>query len=63
MSRSKRGAKGPGYEYWTARPGNKQGGQPGKATKKATHKAERRLAKPHTTGHLVRRFGQREDET
>lgn len=62
MSRTKKGSKGPGNEFWTARPGNKQGGVPGKATKKQTHKAERRLAKPGLTGHLVRRFGKQEDE-
>lgn len=60
MSRSRKGSKGPGYEYWTARPGNKQGGIPGKHTKKQTHKAERRLAKPETTGHLIRRHGRQE---
>jgi hypothetical protein len=57
MSRSEKGSKGPGHEYWTARPGNKQGGAVGKFTKKQTHKAERRLGKPGTTGHVVRRFG------
>jgi hypothetical protein len=62
MSRTKKGSKGPGYEYWTARPGNKQGGRPCKFTKKQTHKAERRLGKPGVTGHLVRRFGRQEDE-
>lgn len=43
MSRTKKGAKGSGYEYWTARPGNESGGYPlGKETKKRTHKAERK---------------------
>ena len=45
MSRSTKGSKGPGYEYWSARPGNEPGGIPGKVTKKKTHKAERRLGK------------------
>lgn len=55
MSRTKKGSKG-NKEFWTARPGNKQGSPPGKITKKRTHRAERRLAKPGVTGHLVRRF-------
>ncbi|SAL02787.1 hypothetical protein AWB80_08439 [Caballeronia pedi] len=45
MSRSIRGGKGPGFEYWTARPFNKHGGtlspNGGKFHKKRTHKAER----------------------
>jgi hypothetical protein len=50
MSRTKRGSKGPGYEYWSARPFNKAGGcispNGGKHTKKRTHKAERQMNKP-----------------
>lgn len=61
MSRTKKGSKGPGHEYWTARPGNKQGGRPGRATKRRTHRAERRLGKPDTTGHIVRRHGRQEE--
>jgi hypothetical protein len=61
MSRTKKGSKG-NKEYWKARPGNKQGGVPGKFTKKQTHRAERRLAKPGVTGHVVRRFGREEDQ-
>lgn len=49
MSRSKRGAKPPGYEYWSARHGNKHGGcyspNGGGFQKRATHKAERREGK------------------
>lgn len=45
MSRSRKSQKGPGYEYWGKRPGNKGGGIPGKETKKRTHKAERSQAK------------------
>jgi hypothetical protein len=45
MSRTRKGTKGPGYEYWTARPGNRGGGtispNGGKHTKKWTHRAER----------------------
>jgi hypothetical protein len=39
MSRTKKGAKGPGYEYWSKRP--MAGQSPGKETKKLTHKIER----------------------
>ena len=45
MSRSKRGEKGPGYDYWGKRPGNKGGQSPGADVKKRTHKTERRRAK------------------
>ena len=44
MSRTKKGSKAPGYDYWTARPGNKGGGIPGADTKKQTHRTERRIA-------------------
>jgi hypothetical protein len=40
MSRSRKGTKGPGYEYWSPRPGND--GFIGKEAKKRTHRAERR---------------------
>jgi hypothetical protein len=47
MSRTNKGQKAPGYEYWTARPFNRCGGvmspHGGKHTKKRTHKAERRF--------------------
>jgi hypothetical protein len=46
MSRTVKKQKAPGYEYWTARPGNKCGGYPlGKFTKRQTHKAERQQNK------------------
>lgn len=45
MSRTKKGSKGPGYEYWSRRPGNANGGIPGKLTKRRTHKAERQARK------------------
>ena len=45
MSRTKKGKKSPGYEYWTARPGNTGGGIPGKSTKKRTHRLERKQKK------------------
>ncbi|WP_320535302.1 hypothetical protein [Robbsia andropogonis] len=45
MSRSVRGSKGPGHEYWAKRPGNRHGGtlspNGGKHHKKRTHKMER----------------------
>lgn len=44
MSRTKKGKKAPGYEYWTARPGNRHGGTPGPAKKKHTHRTERQMA-------------------
>lgn len=50
MSRTCKGTKAPGYEYWSARPHNKCGGtlslRGGKHHKKRTHKAERQAAKP-----------------
>lgn len=41
MSRTNKGSKGPGYEYWSGRPFNRGGGAIGAAAKKRTHKAER----------------------
>lgn len=38
MSRSKKGGKGPGHEYWGKRPGPTD---PGKESKSATHSLER----------------------
>ena len=43
MSRSNKGSKGPGYEYWGKRPGS--GLPPGKGVKKVVHKLERLKAK------------------
>jgi hypothetical protein len=49
VSRSVAGGKGPGYEYWTARPFNRAGHGPGtnggKYHKQRTHKAERQIAR------------------
>lgn len=45
MSRSKRGGKQSGYEYWSARPFNKHGGCLGAYAKKRTHRAERQQGK------------------
>lgn len=47
MSRTKRGSKGAGFEYWSARPGNVGGGAysprgGNKINKRRMHKAERR---------------------
>lgn len=45
MSRTKKGKKAPGFEYWSRRPGNKHGGTVGATTKHFTHKAERQQGK------------------
>lgn len=46
MSRSRKGTKAPGYEYWSSRPiSNRGGATPGHFTKKRTHKAERQQEK------------------
>jgi hypothetical protein len=44
MSRTKKGSKGPGYEYWSRRP-SKGITAPGKETKTITHRLERAAAK------------------
>lgn len=44
MSRTRKGKKGPGYEYWSARPGN-YNNSPGAGVKRRTHRAERRQGK------------------
>lgn len=41
MSRSKKGSKGPGYDYWTARPGNHGSQGYGPDVKRHTHRLER----------------------
>jgi hypothetical protein len=48
MSRTKKGSKATGTDYWTKRPGNAGGAVPGPAQKKFTHKIERQnnKAKP-----------------
>ena len=43
MSRTRKGSKGPGYEYWSKRP--MAGMNPGAETKRMTHKLERIEAK------------------
>jgi hypothetical protein len=43
MSRSKKGGKGPGHEYWSKRPFS--GVNPGKENKKITHRIERARSK------------------
>ena len=45
MSRSIKGGKSPSTEYWTPRPFNRCGGQPGADTKRRTHRAERQDGK------------------
>lgn len=39
MSRTKKGKKSPGYDYWSRRPN--KGTSPGPVTKKITHRMER----------------------
>lgn len=43
MSRTTKGAKGPGYEYWSRRP-SKGCVEPGKKNKVITHRLERAAA-------------------
>ena len=45
MSRTVKGSKAPGYEFWSRMPGNKHGGEIGAYAKRMTHGAERRAAK------------------
>lgn len=46
MSRTKKGSKGPGYEYWSRRPYNKGPSQnSGKIAKRICHQMERAIAK------------------
>ncbi len=50
MSRSIKGSKPPGFDYWSKRPGNICGGRcvtgkGNKYTKRQTHKAERKMNK------------------
>ncbi len=44
MSRTRKGSKGPGHEYWGRRP-SKGCTDPGRETKTITHRQERRIAK------------------
>lgn len=45
MSRTIKGSKGSGYEYWSRRPCKSKFPEPGPFNKKLTHKAERRNAR------------------
>ena len=42
MSKTIRGSKGAGFDYWGRRPCT---GKPGRFTKRLTHRAERRIGK------------------
>ena len=44
MSRTRKGSKGPGHEYWKSRY-HRYGEVPGRITKVLTHRKERRQAK------------------
>ena len=46
MSRSRKGKKGPGYEYWSKRP--MAGSPPGRISKTITHKKERAIQRKST---------------
>lgn len=41
MSRTRKGSKPAGFEFWSARPGNKHGNLMGKDAKRFTHRRER----------------------
>lgn len=45
MSRTIKKVKPMGYEFWSARPGNKHGGSTGKEAKKITASIEREISK------------------
>jgi hypothetical protein len=45
MSKTKKGSKGPGYDYWSRRPGNTGSSGFGKTVKKITHAKERMKSK------------------
>lgn len=45
MSRTKKGSKGPGYEYWSRRPAKMKYPDPGRETKRITHRQERAVCK------------------
>lgn len=45
MSRTIKGSKPMGYEFWTARPGNRHGGCIGRYQKTLTHTMERKQGK------------------
>jgi hypothetical protein len=44
MSRTRKGGKAPGYEYWSPRPGSNSGAV-GKAAKQFAHRSERNANK------------------
>ena len=52
MSRTKRGSKPVGYEYWSARPLNRGGGCVGGFTKTLTCRVERRNIKKLVRGEI-----------
>jgi hypothetical protein len=41
MSRTRKGNKSPGYDYWSKRPGSRKASSPGKFAKKLNHRLER----------------------
>ena len=57
MSRTIRGSKPVGYDYWSARPLNRGGGVVGKVTKTLTSRIERRNNKTLVAKELVELSG------
>ena len=53
MSRTKRGGKAPGFEFWSARPGNRHGNLMGRDAKRFTHSKERRDGKSIVSHELL----------
>jgi hypothetical protein len=56
MSRTKKGSKGPGFEYWSARPGNRHGAPPGKTSKRVTTRQERRDGRAQSGAQALREW-------
>lgn len=54
MSRTRKGSKAPGYDYWSARPGNRHGALGyGPYAKRRTHRLERQSGKKTTRADLT----------
>jgi len=53
MSRTNKGSKGSGFEYWSRRPTKYRFADPGKDTKRNTHRLERQEGKREATDQHV----------
>lgn len=62
MSRTKKSKKGPGYEYWSKRPGSKKCTDPGKFGKKVNKRLERIEAKKSIDKNLDENFDDNQDD-